>query len=195
MKLSRLHEEFIDAARRPMDFGRLPVMPRGRDVPVIATDKWKKSDNSLIKTYSFISNELRNDFVRQLLIHEENVGHHATMTVQYEIVGEASNGKTAIALKTIAANQKRDPNFTTVWIAAEQWVPAYAEMCGVDVSRIYVVSTNVMEEAYSVAINLVETKEVDCVVIDSLPALVPTTEEEKIFYLVFSSTTALAHQL
>jgi len=86
LKLSRLHEEFIDAARRPMDFGRLPVMPRGRDVPVIATDKWKKSDNSLIKTYSFISNELRNDFVRQLLIHEENVGHHATMTVQYEIV-------------------------------------------------------------------------------------------------------------
>lgn len=69
-----------------MDFGRLPVMPRGKDVPVIATDKWKKSENSLIKTYKFISNELRNDFVRQLLIHEENVGHHATMTVQSETV-------------------------------------------------------------------------------------------------------------
>ena len=86
MKLSRLHEEFIDAARRPMDFGRLPVMPRGKDVPVIATDKWKKSENSLIKTYKFLSNDLRNDFVRQLLIHEENVGHHATMTVQSETV-------------------------------------------------------------------------------------------------------------
>lgn len=69
-----------------MDFGRLPVMPRGRDVPVIATDKWKKSENSLIKTYKFISNELRNDFVRQLLIHEETVGHHATMTLQYESI-------------------------------------------------------------------------------------------------------------
>lgn len=86
MKLSRLHEEFIDSARRPMDFGRLPVMPRGRDVPVIATDKWKKSDNSLIKTFKFISNELRNDFVRQLLIHEEKVGHNATFTIQSEIV-------------------------------------------------------------------------------------------------------------
>jgi len=84
--LRRLHEEFLDKARRPMDFGRLPVMPRGRDVPVIATDKWKKSENSLIKTYKFISNELRNDFVRQLLIHEENAGHHATMTIQYESV-------------------------------------------------------------------------------------------------------------
>ena len=85
-QLRQLHEEFLDKARRPMDFGRLPVMPRGRDVPVIATDKWKKSGNSLIKTYKFISNELRNDFVRQLLIHEENAGHHATMTLQHETV-------------------------------------------------------------------------------------------------------------
>jgi recombination protein RecA len=49
-----------------------------------------------------------------------------------ELVGEPSHGKTAIALKTIAANQKNDKEFTTVWVAAEQWVPEYAEMCGVD---------------------------------------------------------------
>ena len=97
----------------------------------------------------------------------------------HEIVGEASNGKTAIALKTVAANQKRDPEFTTVWVAAESWVPSYAEMCGVDLSRIYVVATNIMEEAYESVIQLVETKAIDCVVIDSLPALVPMTEDEK----------------
>ncbi len=97
----------------------------------------------------------------------------------HEIIGEASNGKTAIALKTIAANQKRDPEFTTVWVAAEQWVPTYAEMCGVDSSRVYVVSTNVMEQAYESVIQLTESKAVDCIVIDSLPALVPTTENDK----------------
>jgi recombination protein RecA len=97
----------------------------------------------------------------------------------HEIIGEASNGKTAIALKTIAANQKRDPKFTTVWIAAEQWVPEYATMCGVDASRVYVVSTNVMEDAYETVVKIVETKDVDCIVIDSLPALVPTSEDEK----------------
>lgn len=97
MKLSRLHEEFIDAARRPMDFGRLPVMPRGKDVPVIATDRWKKSDNSLIKTYRFLSNELRNDFVRQILIHEENVGHNATISIQTETV--------TLTLKTVDVEQ------------------------------------------------------------------------------------------
>lgn len=84
--LRRLHEEFLDKARRPMDLGHLPVMPRGRDVPVVATNRWEKTDNSLIKTYKFISNELRNDFVRQLLIHEERAGHHATMTIQHETV-------------------------------------------------------------------------------------------------------------
>jgi recombination protein RecA len=97
----------------------------------------------------------------------------------HEIVGEASNGKTAVALKTVAANQARDPEFTTVWVAAEAWVPSYAEMCGVDVSRVYVVATNIMEEAYEAVLELVETKAVDCVVIDSLPALVPITEDEK----------------
>ncbi len=97
----------------------------------------------------------------------------------HEIVGEASNGKTAIALKTIAANQKLDPEFTTIWVAAEQWVPSYAEMCGVDLSRVYVISTNIMEEAYEAVIEFVETKAVDCVVIDSLPALVPIAEDEK----------------
>lgn len=97
----------------------------------------------------------------------------------HEIVGEASNGKTAVALKTVAANQARDPKFTTVWVAAETWVPAYAEMCGVDVSRVYVVATNIMEEAYESVLQLVESKAIDCVVIDSLPALVPTTEDEK----------------
>lgn len=97
----------------------------------------------------------------------------------HEVIGEASNGKTAIALKTIAANQKRDPEFTTVWVAAEHWVPSYAELCGVDVSRVYVINTNIMEEAYEAVIKVVESKAVDCVVIDSLPALVPTTENDK----------------
>jgi recombination protein RecA len=97
----------------------------------------------------------------------------------HEIIGEASNGKTALALKTIAANQKRDPEFTTVWVAAEQWVPGYAEMCGVDSSRVYVVSTNVMEEAYEAVIQITDSKAVDCIVIDSLPALVPSSEDEK----------------
>ena len=96
-----------------------------------------------------------------------------------ELIGEPSHGKTAIALKTIAANQSVNPEFTTVWVAAEQWVPEYAEMCGVDTSRVIVIETNIMEEAYDAVIAFAESKSVDAIVIDSLPALVPGPEDEK----------------
>jgi recombination protein RecA len=96
-----------------------------------------------------------------------------------ELRGEPSHGKTAIALKTIAANQAKDPEFTAVWVAAEQWVPEYAEMCGVDTSRVIVIETNIMEEAYDAVIAFAESKSVDAIVIDSLPALVPSAEDDK----------------
>ena len=96
-----------------------------------------------------------------------------------ELIGEPSHGKTAVALKTIAANQKANPNFTTVWVAAEQWVPDYAEMCGIDSDRVIVLETSVMEEAYDSVIAFAESKSIDAIVIDSLPALSPTPELEK----------------
>lgn len=96
-----------------------------------------------------------------------------------EIVGDSSSGKTAIALKTIAANQQRDPEFTTVWIAAEEWVPEYARMCGVNPDRVLVVETNISEHAFDSALKFAETKAIDCIVIDSMPALIPLPEDEK----------------
>lgn len=96
-----------------------------------------------------------------------------------ELIGEPSHGKTAVALKTIAANQKKNPDFTTVWVAAEQWVPEYADMCGVDQSRVIVIETSVMEEAYDAVIAFAESKSIDAIVIDSLPALSPSPELEK----------------
>ena len=83
-----------------------------------------------------------------------------------ELVGEPSHGKTALALKTIAANQRLNPDYTTVWVAAEQWVPDYALMCGVDMERVIVIETSIMEEAYQAVIQFAESKSVDAIVID-----------------------------
>ena len=96
-----------------------------------------------------------------------------------ELVGEASHGKTAIALRTIAANQQKNPDFTAVWIAAEDFDSKYAELCGVDTERVILVETNSMEDAFDAVIRFMESKAVDMVVIDSLPALVPSAEDEK----------------
>jgi len=96
-----------------------------------------------------------------------------------ELVGEASHGKTAIALRTIGANQQKNPDFTAVWIAAEAFDAQYAELCGVDTNRVILVETNSMEDAFDAVIQFMESKAVDMVVVDSLPALVPSAEDEK----------------
>jgi recombination protein RecA len=96
-----------------------------------------------------------------------------------EVIGEASHGKTALALKTIAANQAKDPEFTAVWVAAETFDKDYAAMCGVDNERLVLIETNIMEDAYDSVITFAESKAVDMIVIDSLPALTPGAEDEK----------------
>ena len=49
-----------------------------------------------------------------------------------EIIGDESSGKTALAFKTIAANQAADPEWIAMWVAAEEFVPEYAASIGVD---------------------------------------------------------------
>jgi recombination protein RecA len=96
-----------------------------------------------------------------------------------EIIGDESSGKTAIAYKTIAANQALDPKWTALWVAAEEYVPEYAEAIGVDLDRMWVVETNLMEEAYDFVIKALDNRTVDCVVLDSLPALIPNDEWDR----------------
>jgi pterin-4a-carbinolamine dehydratase len=92
MKLSQLHEDFIDAARRPMTFGRLPVIPSEGEVPVVAVNKWQKTKEFLKKQYVFRETFQRNAFVKGLLDHEEDVGHNASIVVE--------EGKVTLTLST-----------------------------------------------------------------------------------------------
>lgn len=96
-----------------------------------------------------------------------------------EIVGDESSGKTALAYKTIAANQAINPDFVAMWIAAEAYVPQYARAIGVDLNRLWVVETNIMEQVYDLVIKALDNRAVDIIVIDSLPSLVPGDESEK----------------
>lgn len=93
-----------------------------------------------------------------------------------EIVGNESAGKTVLALKSIAANQQRNPDHQTLWIASEDFVPDWAQKLGVDLDRVVVAQIHVMEHAYQLIIDALVEKAVDAVVVDSLPALVPDVE-------------------
>lgn len=96
-----------------------------------------------------------------------------------EIVGNESSGKTALAYKTIAANQELYDDWVALWVAAEEFVPEYAAAIGVDLERLWVVETNVMEQVYDTVLRALDNRAVDCVVVDSLPALVPSDEYDK----------------
>jgi recombination protein RecA len=96
-----------------------------------------------------------------------------------EIIGEESSGKTTQAHMCIAANQRLDPEFTTVWVAAEDFDEELARQNGVDCGRVILVNTNVMEEAYEATLKYLESHEVDLIVIDSYPALHPESEWDK----------------
>ncbi|MFC9505373.1 hypothetical protein [Streptomyces sp. NPDC057002] len=96
-----------------------------------------------------------------------------------EILGAESSGKTTVVHKTIAANQQRDPEFQTFWVAAEHYDNEWATALGVDVDRVAVYSTNAMEDAYTAMLRAAESRAFDAVVLDSYPALVADAEAEK----------------
>jgi hypothetical protein len=56
-----LHENFITTARRPMNFDKLPVAPVIADLPVIPTNRWKKTETSIEKKFAFPDKIQRNN--------------------------------------------------------------------------------------------------------------------------------------
>jgi pterin-4a-carbinolamine dehydratase len=88
VKLSKLHEEFIDSARRPMSLGRLPIKPTQNDVAIIPTNKWvtSKDPPSIKKKYQFLSQKSRNSFINGLLEYEEESHHNAKISIEEDNV-------------------------------------------------------------------------------------------------------------
>ena len=97
-----------------------------------------------------------------------------------EIIGnESQRQDLASALKTIAAQQALDPNYHTVWAASEDFDFGWAATLGVDASRMTFIMSNIMEEVYEACLEVMRKRAADAVIIDSLPALVPSWEDEK----------------
>ena len=95
-----------------------------------------------------------------------------------ELLGEPSNGKSVMAIKTVAANQAVNPKYTCLYVASEDFMPEWAQACGMDMDRTTVCRTRVMEEAYAVIEDALEERAVDAIIVDSLSALSPLEELE-----------------
>src|SRR5689334_25023501 len=94
-----------------------------------------------------------------------------------EIYGPESSGKTTICQHVLAEAQKRGG--VVAFIDVEHALdPAYARACGVNVDELLVSQPDTGEQALEITETLIRSGGVDCVVVDSVAALVPRAEIE-----------------
>ncbi len=94
-----------------------------------------------------------------------------------EIFGPESSGKTTLCQHILAEAQRRGG--VVAFIDVEHALdPAYAKKCGVNVDELLVSQPDTGEQALEITETLIRSGGVDCVVVDSVAALVPRAEIE-----------------
>ena len=94
-----------------------------------------------------------------------------------EVYGPESSGKTTLALQILAETQACGG--TVAFIDAEHAMdPIYAAKIGVDIDNVLISQPDTGEQALEICDMLVHSNAIDCVVIDSVAALVPRAEIE-----------------
>jgi recombination protein RecA len=94
-----------------------------------------------------------------------------------EIFGPESSGKTTICQHVIAEAQRRGG--VAAFIDVEHALdPGYARACGVNVDELLVSQPDTGEQALEITETLIRSGGIDCVVVDSVAALVPRAEIE-----------------
>ncbi len=92
-----------------------------------------------------------------------------------EIYGPESSGKTTVALQIVAESQKMGGN--AAFIDVEHALdPVYAEALGVNIDDMLVSQPDSGEQALEIAEALVRSGAIDCIVIDSVAAMVTKAE-------------------
>lgn len=94
-----------------------------------------------------------------------------------EIFGPESSGKTTLALQAVASAQRLGG--MAAFIDVEHALdPTYAAALGVDVDNLLVSQPDYGEQALEIANTLIASNSIDCLVVDSVAALVPKSELE-----------------
>jgi recombination protein RecA len=94
-----------------------------------------------------------------------------------EVFGPESSGKTTLCQHVIAEAQRKGG--IAAFIDVEHALdPGYARSCGVNVDELLVSQPDTGEQALEITETLIRSGGVDCVVVDSVAALVPRAEIE-----------------
>jgi len=94
-----------------------------------------------------------------------------------EMFGPESGGKTTLALHVIASAQRNGG--VAAFVDAEHALdPSWAKRCGVNLENLLVSQPDTGEQALEIVELLVRSNAVDCIVVDSVAALIPKAEIE-----------------
>ncbi len=94
-----------------------------------------------------------------------------------EFFGPESSGKTTLALH-VAASAQRAGGVAAVVDAEHALDPTWAKRCGVKLEELLVSQPDTGEQAMEIVEMLVRSNAVDCIIVDSVAALVPKAELE-----------------
>jgi recombination protein RecA len=95
----------------------------------------------------------------------------------YQIAGKESAGKTTLSLDLIAQAQKNG-HVCAYFDFEHTFVPEYAESLGVNIEDLLLVTPMTAEQGLNVVEALLQAQ-VTCVVVDSVPSMLPKEENEK----------------
>lgn len=92
-----------------------------------------------------------------------------------EFFGPPSSGKSTVAMHVVSEAQAK--GLTCAYIDAEHAIdPVYADAIGINLEELMIAQPQNAEEGLEIAIRLIESGEVNVIVIDSVAALVPRAE-------------------
>ena len=90
------------------------------------------------------------------------------------VFGWENSGKTTLAMRIAASAVRKHPDKACVFIDAEgTFDPLWADKHGLDPESIYLVQPESGEQAVNIIDAVMKERETGCVILDSLPALVP----------------------
>ena len=93
------------------------------------------------------------------------------------IIGEKHSGKSMLSNKLIANVQRQFPDQVPAIVDLEgSFEPNWAELLGVDLSRLNIISANSGEHASDIIDMLLQAKECSLVIVDSVAAMTPLKE-------------------
>jgi len=92
-----------------------------------------------------------------------------------EVFGEASTGKTTLALGIVAQAQKM--GLSCAFVDAEHALdPEYAKKIGVDLKKVFISQPNSGDQALDIVEGFVKSGEIGLIIVDSVAALTPQAE-------------------